>query len=442
VGHCAAPAGMTDRAMRIPVRFGICAVLIKLCVSANLLTWMGLPYVRDGGAPPLKIHPGSFLLALSVILCSAVSAREHRRNWWSLKMNRLLLLFIAGMLSCLCVALALTGTGNLVVLLDTFLPAGLLAAVLSDISAQDRCWLRRLLQLALAANAALALCEAMAHATLIPFYLNDEAYHAALQEFRPTALYDHPLTGGVMTMIGLSLAPTRGCWRLPYIGMLSAALLAFGGRVAVAVTISLAAIHAAFDVAGSVLRRDPSAIRLLLSYGLVVLIGAALALAAYSAGLSDRLIQHLYWDPSAQVRLAQWRLLGELDEWQVFFGTRRDDLLALLNPLWLGFGVEVIENFWLLMFAGLGVIGFPIFVASLAGLLGWCWRRTDPGGKFLLLGVMAVASTSNSLGRKSPILVVLVAAILCRPKRVEPVRSHQNARVAEPVPCGLNTAQP
>jgi hypothetical protein len=146
------------------------------------------------------------------------------------------------------------------------------------------------------------------------------------------------------------------------------------------------------------------------------LLGCLAAGAALASGFGERLVGHLYWDPSAQVRMAQWSLLGELDMWQVVFGTPRDQLLLLINPLWLNSGVEVIENFWLLMFASLGVVGFPIFFAGFSALLAWCWRRSQATGRTLLIGVVLVASTSNSLGRKSILLVSLVAAIACLPR--------------------------
>jgi hypothetical protein len=85
----------------------------------------------------------------------------------------------------------------------------------------------------------------------------------------------------------------------------------------------------------------------------------------------------------------------------------------MLNRLWLDYGVEVIENFWLLMFVSLGFAGFLIFLVGFFSLLCWCWARSGLRGRVLLVAVVAVASTSNSLGRKSTLLVGLVAAISC-----------------------------
>ncbi len=392
-------------------KLAISAVAVEFCVSANLLTWMGVPYVTEGGALPLKIHPGTYMLAAAFGIHIGSQSRPNGL-FGAVSGDRLLAVYLGSMVASLVYALALTGKGNLIVLIDTFLPAGLLAAVLQTASARDLKMLRRVFQWGCACNALLALGEAAEHVSLVPFYLNDAAYHARVEEFRPTGLYDHPLTGGAMTMMGLALAPA-GLWvPLAYIGLLACAMLAFGGRVAVAVTVLGAIILLGRELCLRVLRRDRYAINLLVTSFCVLMLAALAALAVCSAGLGQRLTGHLYWDPSAQVRLAQWHLIGELDGWQVLFGARRDDLLAMLNPLWLTYGVEVIENFWLLMFASLGASGFSIFVSGFVALLFWCWQNTNLRGRAILLGVLLVASASNSLGRKSTVLVGLVGATI------------------------------
>ena len=403
---------------RLAAACAVAAVCTELCVSANLLTCLGVPYVTDGGALPLKLHPGTDLL-----LVACLAALAGGGTAWIARMDARLLMFFAVMGGCMVSTTLLTGPSNLIVLLDTFLPAGMLAAVLGAAPARTRLVLRRAMQMLLAGNAVLALAETAAQATLVPLYLNDSAYHPTSGDFRPTALFDHPLTGSLMIMMGLAVAPA-GRWRVPYQALMWAALVAFGGRMALGVTLLLVAAQVAARGGRLVLSRNGRAPWALLGAGFSVAGGAALLAVALAAGLGDRLAGHLYWDQSAQVRLAQWQILERLDGWQLLFGTAREDLLRMLNALRLGSGVEVIENFWLLMFVSLGALGFPLFLAGLAALLAWCWRRTGTQGRALLLGVLVVASSSNSLGRKSTVLVCLVAAAACLPaeRLVSPVR--------------------
>jgi len=93
----------------------------------------------------------------------------------------------------------------------------------------------------------------------------------------------------------------------------------------------------------------------------VFVVGAAVlpfTWVALAAGWAARLQRHIFWDASAQARIAQFHLLALMSPTQLMFGCRRTDLLALIEPLRLTYGVDVIENFWLLHFATLGLFGF------------------------------------------------------------------------------------
>jgi hypothetical protein len=62
-----------------------------------------------------------------------------------------------------------------------------------------------------------------------------------------------------------------------------------------------------------------------------------------------------------------------------------------------------IENFWLLMFLNLGVVGLPFLVGALFLLLFHQGQRTNtPIGWMMVIATLFICSTSNSLGRKTP----------------------------------------
>jgi hypothetical protein len=423
---------LRTRPITWPMLLAVAAIAVEFSVSANLLTWVGVPYVTEGGSLPMKIHPGTYLLCAAFVVKVGSQDRPNKTVWVLAGGDGKLAVYFGCLATCLVFMALTTGTGNVVVLLDTFLPAGMLACIVRDATCEELSLLQGVFRCGVCINGLIALGEAAAHATLMPLYLNGSEYHAIDGEFRPTALYDHPLTGGVMTLMGLAQAPRARFWRTLYVALASAALIAFGGRVAVAAALASVAFLAGKTFIVRVLRRDRMALRLLLTYGVSAAVCLAMTAIACEAGFGERLLRHLYWDPSAQVRLAQWSLLSELTRWQVLFGTPRDDLLALLTPLWLQSGVEVIENFWLLMFVNLGVVGFPIFLVGLLTLLAWCWQRTGVRGRLLLLSVLVVVSTSNSLGRKSTLLVGLVAAIGCLPEWRATTTGKMRASVSSP----------
>ena len=96
----------------------------------------------------------------------------------------------------------------------------------------------------------------------------------------------------------------------------------------------------------------------------------------------------------------------------MLFGARRVDTLALIEPLRLEYGVDVLENFWLLMFVSLGALCFTVFVAGMFALVRWLWLRSDTPNRMMIVALLLAASASNSLGRKSTLLLILVACVM------------------------------
>ncbi len=390
------------------------AIVCELTVSANLLTWIGDPYVSDGGPIAAKLHPGTYLI-VAAFVTDAIGRTDPLQSLWSRAwIDRGAAVFIIGIIICIIFAFVLTGAGSVIVLVDTFLAAGVFALLATGLGPEQRRTMRVCIQACLAFNSMLALVETVLQSNLIPLYLNGAEYSSASLDFRPTALYDHPLTGATVTMIGILLPRASDPWarfRGPYLLLLCVSLLDFGGRTAFLLT-CLALSGKLLRVAStSIIERNCTTASLHWAVIATALgIPAGLILTA-AAGVGTRLIGHLYWDGSANVRVYQWQILNMLDGGQLLFGCRRDDLLGLLNPLRLSSGVEVIENFWLLEFISLGLIGFPFFVGALFSLLTFCAKRSGPGSLYLVTTFLIAATSSNSLGRKSNLLVVLVSAM-------------------------------
>ena len=304
-----------------------------------------------------------------------------------------------------------TGFENLAVLLNNFIPAGLLATVLLGFTTVQRAALRNVLQFSILFGVVIALAETVLHTTLLPFYLDGLPFRAKDGDFRPIALYDHPLTGATVTVIGAFIPPYDGALRAIYLVLMALGLVAFGSRSALAVaTLCVFGLCVSgvwrVIVAGHVRHRTLS----LTSTVPLLVLTSVVCLIACEAGLAERLVNHSGWDPSAEVRLQQWRILEFLDIQQITFGIPRQNLIALLETTRLAYGVPTIENFWLLLFVSLGLFGFPFFVGGLTALLAFCSKQGDSRASVMVLATLAVASTSTSLGHKSPLLIILVAA--------------------------------
>jgi hypothetical protein len=101
-----------------------------------------------------------------------------------------------------------------------------------------------------------------------------------------------------------------------------------------------------------------------------------------------------------------------------------------------------IENFWLVMLINLGILGFVFYLIGFVPLLWHLWKRNTYVPKIMLVCIILVASTSNSLGRKCNILTVAVPAIVAttafaRRRKTVPValdpRAHVNPLRLSPV---------
>ena len=387
------------------------AALIVYCtVSGNLLTALGFHYITEGGTLFEKIHPGSILAILAGCLHASTEPRGLAGTRNVLVRHGDIAIFLAGICFCVLYALVFTGVGSLITLIDTFLPAGMIGLALCDTRPKDLRRLRLLIQCLIMTNAGLALMEAISQVHLIP------SPSSAQQdfEFRPMGLYDHPLTGAMATMIGWQLRPDYNhapAASIVYQTIILAALIAFGERIPVLLGGLLAAWHFGRTMLQQVLSRRVRvgnlAIAMTVTAGGCTVIGITAA-----AGVGQRLAAHLYWDSSAAVRLSSFKILDSLSTPELVFGARRDTVLALIEPLRLAYRVGVIENFWLIFFVTLGAACFPIFLLSLAFLIRWLWRQSDATGRAMICALLAAASCSNSLGRKSMLLVLLVACVV------------------------------
>jgi hypothetical protein len=397
------------------------ALVVEFTVSANLLTAVGSRYVSDGGWLVEKLHPGSYLAAGAMAARLAGGGHPLRESWSLVWREPDLIVFLAAIAFCMAYATFMTGTGNLVALMDSFLPAGMIGVALTGITKADATRLKNLLRGLFLLNACLALGEAAAGAHLVPL---DPEIHERVADFRPTSLYDHPLTGSAATMLSLFLLPDptrRPLVACAYGAFMFAALLVFGGRVALLLAVLFMAGWYLCCLGQRVTRRRVAPAQLVPMI-IAVAGGGAVIFGVMVSGLGDRLVAHLYWDPSARARLDQFQILAWLDNPQLLFGTRRADTVALIKPLRLEFGIDVLENFWLLMFVSLGALCFPVFAIGMLALVRSLWRRSDGPGRMMAVALLLAASASNSLGRKSTLLVLLVACVMANGTRASPTR--------------------
>ena len=400
---------------RAAYRLAAAALALNLLISGNLLFALGVPYASEGGNPLVKMHPGTWLALAAFVAMLCETGDPAARLWRLAQQQRGAMLFLGSLALCLVWAAAMTGKSHLIVFIESFLPAGLLGLVVCQATPDQQRRLGLLLLALLLANILLALPEAAIGRHIVPIQLDRSAFVEPDAEFRPVALYDHPLTGGMLSMVAtfltLSLAAGR-TRRLVLLALCLVGLLAFGGRTALAVTLAILVGWRVCTVVRKLLARQLSYFDVLGTLAVLTLAPIVVTALLLATPIGSRVAARFYLDDSARVRNLQWSILNRMDWHGLLFGITTDRQHAILYQLGLQFPISVIESLWLLLLTDLGALGFPLFVAGVLCLVVWCWRRAGLPGRLMLLGVLVVASTSSSLGRKSNVLTVLVPAVL------------------------------
>jgi hypothetical protein len=146
--------------------------------------------------------------------------------------------------------------------------------------------------------------------------------------------------------------------------------------------------------------------------GFVFVLLPLMVLIGTETSIGQRLVDHLYYDDSAQARQVEWRVLHYLSTHDLLFGVPLDRVTILKAQIGLAAADTDIENPWLLLFLNLGAIGFVIFLAALLLFFSHLLRNAPPAGWLLLIAMVVIDSTSNSLGRKTDDLCYLAACMI------------------------------
>ena len=386
-------------------------------MPANLLFVFGIDYAAppDGGGMMQKFHPATYAI-IAAALATQIELRGTTLSPWAIfRRTPGIPLLLLMMVAVSCVSLLGNGPSGVALYMENYISAGLLALVGAACPPRWQRGFGHAVALATLVCAPIVLLENALQEHIVPYYVNGLTLVDLPGQFRGAALFDHPLTGAAVTMMGVFLV-AQG-WRRAFMKPLALALLfmamvAYGGRVALAMTVlAQAAMLAGAALLGMVRGRGALRPILLLLGGAAFAVLAGTALIAFS-DIGERIANTFYFDDSAQIRAVQWNVLGMLDLRQALFGVPLADQSQLTFEIGLDYAFADIENFWLLSFISLGAVGFVLFLAGLLPFLAHLWRISPGWGRVLLLCLVVVASSSNSLGRKSNLLFLLTAALL------------------------------
>lgn len=399
-------------------RLFVAGLLVLFCFSEYRLISLGYPYEAPLLGPfPFKIHPGTYLVTLSLVCALAARGHPLRAALGWARREPLLTLHLSAMVTCLLWVLYRHGSSGAAFIVDTHWLPALAAFALLQFDDRRRAFLFRLLAVLILANALIAMVEVATQSRLTPVYIAGQAERGAgLEEhFRASALRGHPLSNAKIAASLLPMAlllPMRGLWRWLHVGIVALSVLAFGGRAALGVSLAVYGSMALWTLASRVVRGRYSYLQL--TGGSVLLLMALSGAAGFviASGLGERIFDNLYLDNSASVRLRVWQAYDYLTQEQLWFGISARDIDQVALRLGLDPQYEAIENGWIYLSMQFGLVVFALWLVGFLSLLAWALREAAPLARAGVIVFVLVASTSNSFASKTVnvCLIVLFAA--------------------------------
>lgn len=383
-------------------------------LSAMTLAWLGVPYDLPTGGKWAKLHPGTWLLVLSLGCALAAGGRPLAAVWQRVQQQPLVVLALACMVTVAAWSVARSGTSGAAFIVDALWMPCVLLLALHRVPDERRRWLLHWLLGLLVLNALMALGEFAAGRTLVPRFALDSDIVADEGFFRASALMGHPLANALQTlslMPAALLLPAR--WRWPVLVLLLASLLAFGSRAALGAALGLYGGALAFSVVRRALQGHYSYLQLTGGLFLCMVLITAGGIAAWASGLGERIFANLAWDQSANARLVAWQALAWLDEQAWFVGVSPAQINEIALRIGLDPRFEAIENFWVVLMMQFGLVGFVPFLVGLGSLLLHLWREAVPAMRLALPVYLLVASGANTLASKTVSLTLLTAGMAC-----------------------------
>jgi hypothetical protein len=385
--------------------------ILLFTVSPGLLWNLGINYGGLSGAIASKIHPATYLAAFTFALL--ILARRNPASFFVGLITR-----HSGTLAFLLAALLLgayillDGRKGIATVVDTYLLAVMVALIAAALDSRDLTRTEKLTHVLLACNASLALIEYLMDYRLFPFRFEGLAFE---WDKRSSALLGHPLENAQATGIYIMILLAGGGPAMPKllrpaaVLLQLAAMIPFGGRTALTVTLALMTLW-----------MIPRVLHVLRGGRLPLPAFAAVAVLApllvFTAGLFavggffDVMLNRFADDGgSAQSRLAMFEIFGQLSLGDIIMGANPEMIDAIRRSMGLEWGIENPLVRLLLyqgvIFAGFMVAGFALFMVEIA-------RRLGPGYGLPMMFFLVVINSYESIANKTIGLALFIVLML------------------------------
>lgn len=388
----------------------IAAIASFFLISPLMLYDLGFNYAGAGGNIFEKVHPGTWMLLLALLL-KAIGGGNPLGMMDDFVKSRALVIYLLGLAALFGYTILARGT-PFTPWIDTYLMPALIYVAITNMSARDIRTMAVSIQVLLFANALLGLYESLTGYRFSTYVAGEFLID---QDWRATALLGHPLANALATgsyVIILALGGGRDLPKVLRALMLLLQLLAmtaFGGRSSLVISLLIVVAIGLFRMVRFCMGARVDFRQLGLTLLTVPFFGAALALVA-NAGFFDRMAQRFIEDNgSAKARIVMLQMFDTFSWEDLLIGPDPERIGTLQYMMGIEYGIE---SFWIAFIVGNGLLISFVFFPALAC---FCWRIvavTRPATIILFLYFFTLATSSVSISAKTVALGLLVAMVM------------------------------
>lgn len=361
-------------------------------------------YTLEGGNPILKIHPGTWLLLICVVLFGF--ARGYGRLLYDLhnKIRPIGIAFLATF-ALMAYTFIFWGSSGAAYLVDTYLFSILCIMLAAYLNREQCIKLFKLIAIIITTNCLIAIFEYLTKTHVVPNPVTGSSF------FRANALMAHPLNNALVTLpvaLAVLISPLKRKWRY---GMNA---LVFLGIVAFATRASLVMYCAAvFFITWSYsftarLSKSKRALYIISSPLLIIFLSLAFYFAIFFTDFGTGISSRTSIDNSASARTDAINFFTSLNIGRYFLGAGPGGFTNLISE---NSEVSVIENFWIQHIVIYGIPMFLILMYGYTTLIRWIAANSSIQFKIVIFAFVIAASTNNSLSIKTSALAVFILII-------------------------------
>ncbi|OYU90731.1 MAG: hypothetical protein CFE29_07830 [Bradyrhizobiaceae bacterium PARB1] len=392
--------------------------LLVFVFSGTVLDTLGYDYSAIEGSQITKIHPATYFIVVlfSVFVVSYPRKRDLVSYYLATKLGTIFF-FCAATFAFINIVLG--GRNGFGMYFDTDLHLFLCCMLLPFVPPEGMVKLERFLHGFFAVNAMLAIFELVSGIMVFPLTTYSPDGTTTI-EARAVALLGHPLHAATITCIYIvSLLVGGGKllqagWRTPMIVLQAAAMVAFGGRTALVVTLIILMVALSWQAIKFAAGHRFSRGTVMMAIAAIPL-GIAIVTALALAGFFDQLLERFTEDGgSARSRLVMFPLWGSFSWGDFLWGPDPDYIRSQMYSFGMEWGIE---NPFVHISIYQGVVISSLIVLGLLLVFRDAFRRLEPHVIMPMIVYLMLVNTFGSFAGRFlnlTLFMILVSALFRR----------------------------